>query len=135
MANINTPKNSATRGTRHEGKAITGKFIHQNLSDEKPRVYHIDLNERFQPDKFSLSLYNVTFPAWLPERIRRQAEDALRGFTEDMALEIADNLIDCWCYGVRHYTGIKHVDRLLNSMYNRILFCAREKGIELKGNI
>lgn len=103
--------------------------------NKKDNIHRRDLNYKYQPDSFSLMLYDATFPEWLPERIRRQAENVLRGFTEDMALEIADNLIDCWCYGVRHYIGIKHVDCLLNSMYNRILFCAREKGIELKGYI
>ena len=102
---------------------------------KRNNIYRRDLSGTFKPDSFCLMIYNATIPEWLPERIRRQAEDALRGFTEDMALEIADNLIDCWCYGVRHYIGIKHVDCLLNSMYNRILFCAREKGIELKGYI
>ena len=44
----------------------------------------------------------------------------LLGFTDDMQLEIADDLLDAVCHGWEHYTGICHIDKKLKSFYQRI---------------
>ena len=119
MAKDNNKTHSATRGTRQKASVRSCKCR--------------DLNDKYQPDKYCQMLLEVTTPEWIPERIRRQVEDSLRGFSGEMAFEIVNNLIDLWTFGVRRFTSIKHVDRLLNSLYNRILYCAHEKGIELRG--
>ena len=41
------------------------------------------------------------------------------------------NMMDCWTYGVRHYIGILYIDSMLNSLYNKIAFCAEQQEIEL----
>ena len=43
--------------------------------------------------------------------------DFLLGFTDDMQLEIADNLLDAVCYGWEHYIGIRHIDNAMKSFY------------------
>ena len=119
MAKTNPPKNSATRGTRQKTSVRSCKCR--------------DLSDKFQPDKHCQMVLEVATPEWIPERIRRQVEDSLRGFSGEMAYEIVNNLIDLWTFGVRRFTNIKHVDCLLNSLYNRILYCARQRGIEFRG--
>ena len=103
----------------------------QSAQGAKKSVFFRDLWNKYQPDDFARGLMEATFPWWLSERLRRQAVDALRGLDERMALEVADDLIDCWTYGVRHYIGILYIDSMLNSMYNKILYCAEQQEIEL----
>jgi recombination protein RecA len=49
----------------------------------------------------------------------------------EQALEIADNLIDCWTGLGLRVTGIDHVDELLGRLYMRILSYAHRNGIKL----
>lgn len=109
------------------------EFINGSMGvpKKKESEYRTDMRWKYQPDTFAESLMDNSFPDWLPERLRQQAKDALRGFREDMALEVADNLLDAWTYGVRHYIGIAHVDRMLHSLYNKVFHCAKQEGIEL----
>ena len=98
------------------------------------RILHQDLDgyERYQPDDFCLSLWGDTMPDWIEDDLRDDLVDALRGFTDDMALEIADNMIDCWCGESLHLTGIKHVDALLWQLYAKILDRAHVMGIKFE---
>ena len=89
----------------------------------------------FLPDAFAAGLIEDTTPDWMPERLQVQMRDALRGFTKGMALEVADNLIDCYSYGVRHYIGIEHVDKMLYSLYNKILYAASQQDVSLPDHI
>ena len=43
--------------------------------------------------------------------------DYLLGYTDDMQLEIADNLLDAVCYGWQHYIGIPHIDMIMQGFY------------------
>lgn len=97
-------------------------------------IYHQDLDrdEHYQPDGFCLGLWEDTMPDWIGDDLRDDLVDALRGFDEDMALEIADNVIDCWCGTSLHSTGIKHVDALLWQLYAKILDRAHVMGIKLE---
>lgn len=106
----------------------------KHRKDLKMRIIHQDLdrNERYQPDRFSLFVWNHTMPDWIGDELRDDLIDALRGFNEDMALEIADNMIDCWCGTILHTTGIKHVDALLWQLYAKILERAHVMGIKLE---
>ena len=90
-----------------------------------------DLRGLYKPDGFAVNLLRMTTPEWVPERILHMAEESTRGLTEDMALEVADNVVDAWHFGVLHYTGIPHIDRMLRSLYNRILYAASKQGIRL----
>lgn len=101
--------------------------------DQKMKIFYSELNNRgYEPDGFCLSLWNMTMPDWIPENLRADMVDALRGYDEDMALEIADNLIDCWTGLGLHVTGIRHVDAMLWDFYWRILDCAHTKGIKIE---
>lgn len=102
--------------------------------DVMTSVYRSDQRCKYMPDEFAEGLLRSTFPKWMPARLRRQAIDALRGFDEDMALEIADDLMDFYTYGVRHYIGIDHVDSMLYSLYNKFQYRAKQKGITLPGH-
>ena len=97
----------------------------------KMEIFYRDLNRGYEPDGLCLRLFDMTMPDWIPENLRADMVDALRGFDEDMALEIADNLIDCWTGLGLRVTGIGHVDELLGRLYMRILDCAHSKGIKL----
>ena len=55
-----------------------------------------------------------------------------QGFTEDMALIIVDDLIDCMTGLGLHVTGFGHVDDLLGHLYAKILTCAFKQGIHLE---
>ena len=101
--------------------------------DQKMQIFYSELNNRgYEPDRFCLRLWDMTMPDWISKDLRADLVDALRGFDEDMALEIADNLIDCWSGLGLHVTGIGHVDELLGRLYMRILSCANNKGIVLE---
>ena len=43
--------------------------------------------------------------------------DYLLGFTDDMQLVIADNLLDAVCHGWEHYIGIRHIDNIMKNFY------------------
>ena len=81
------------------------------------KIFYRDLNRGYEPDGFCLYLWDVTMPDWIPENLRADMVDALRGFDEDMAQEIADNLVD--------------FDELLGRLYMRILSYAHRNGIKL----
>lgn len=90
-----------------------------------------DLRGLYQPDAFAVRLLNVTRPEWIPQRVFDLAVNVTRGLTEDMALEVADNVADAWHFGVLHYTCIPHIDTPLRSIYNKIMYAAYKNGIEL----
>lgn len=123
-------------GTKKNMKKIEFKAFQaakggKTRNDQKMKIFYRDLNRGFEPDGFCLSLWDVTMPDWIPENLRADMVDALRGFDEDMALEIADNLIDCWTGLGLRVTGIDHVDELLGRLYMRILSYAHRNGIKL----
>ena len=99
--------------------------------DRKMKISYCNLNPNYEPDSFCLSLFDMTMPDWISNELQKDMVDALRGYNENMALEIADNLVDCWSGLGLHATGINHVDELLGRLYMRILACAHEKGIKL----
>ena len=96
---------------RNEFKAFQAAKGGKTRKDRKMKISYHDLNRGFEPDGDMV--------------------DALRGFDEDMALEIADNLIDCWTGLGLRVTGIDHVDELLGRLYMRILSYAHRNGIKL----
>ena len=96
------------------------------------RIFYSELNKSVEPDGFALSLLNDTMPEWIKPSLRIDMVEALRGYNEEMALEIVDDLIDCWTGLGLHVTGLKFVDELLGRFYTRIIRCAEKKGIKLE---
>ena len=99
--------------------------------NQKMQIFHRDLNQSVEPDGFALALLNDTIPDGINPTLRFDMVDSLAGYNEDVALEIVDNLIDCWSGLGLHTTGLKYVDELLGKLYIRILECAHRKGITL----
>ena len=117
---------------KRDFKAFRAAKNSKTRRDKKMTIFYSELNNRgYEPDGFCLSLWNMTMPDWIPENLRADMVDALRDYDEDMALEIADNLIDCWSGLGLHVTGIDHVDELLGRLYMRILSVAHRSGINL----
>ena len=46
--------------------------------------------------------------------------DYMYGFTENIQLEIANDLLDAVCYAWEHYIGIRHIDQKLKNFYQLI---------------
>ena len=51
------------------------------------------------------------------DKLFQDMKDYLLGFTDDMQLEIADNLLDAVCSGWEHYINIPHIDTKMKSFY------------------
>lgn len=100
--------------------------------DQKMKIFYHDLKHSVESDRFALGLLNDTMPDWLYKGLRKDMVYSLKGFTEDVALEIVDNLIDCWTGLGLHLTGIRHVDAMLWDFYWRILDCAHTKGVKIE---
>lgn len=100
--------------------------------DQKMKIFYHDLKHSVESDRFALGLLNDSMPDWLYKGLRKDMVYSLKGFTEDVALEIVDNLIDCWTGLGLHLTGIRHVDAMLWDFYWRILDCAHTKGIKIE---
>lgn len=100
--------------------------------DQKMKIFYSELNHRVEPDGFALGLLKDTMPDWLYKGLRKDMVNSLKGFTEDVALEIVDDLVDVWSGFGFHLTGIGHVDAMLWDFYWRILDCAHAKGIKIE---
>ena len=116
---------------KRDFKAFQAAKCGKIRKDRKTNIIFQELNRGFEPDGFCLSLWDVTMPTWIPKNLRADMVDALRGYDKDMALEIADNLMDCWSGNGLHVTGIDHIDELLGRLYMRILSYAHRNGIKL----
>ena len=87
---------------------------------------------KFAPDQFATSLLTMCVPDWIPSNLFLEITDSLRGFDSEMALVIADDIIDCWSGLGLHVTGVQHIDDLLGRLYARVLMCAFKQGIHLE---
>ena len=112
--------------------AILATMSSKIRKEKKMEIFYQDLNYSVEPDGFALSLLNDTMPDWLYKGLRIDMVNSLKGFSEEVALEIADNLIDCWSGVGLHLTDIKHIDTMLWDFYGRILDCAHTKGITIE---
>ena len=98
----------------------------------KMKIFYHDLKHSVESDGFALGLLNDSMPDWLYKGLRKDMVNSLKGFTDGVALEIVDDLIDCWTGLGLHLTGIRHVDAMLWDFYWRILDCAHTKGIKIE---
>lgn len=102
------------------------------VSKHEMRISDQSHEMHFEPDTFSTSLLTMCKPDWVPPGLFFEVTDSLRGFTDDMALIIADDIIDAWSGLGLHITGYRHIDDLLGHLYTKILACAFKKGIKLE---
>ena len=137
MAN-NNQKKSATCGTKSEQYVGLGQL--RTAMDGRSKSYELKMTifdqrgemSKFAPDSFATSLLTMCVPDWIPSNLYFEITDSLRGFDSEMALVIADDIIDCWSGLGLHVTGIQHIDDLLGRLYAKILTCAFKQGIHLK---
>ena len=91
------------------------------------KVYEQDLTYKYGIDSTAQFIMDG-----LEERVSPELLELLNamllGFSDDMQLEIADDLLDFVCMHVIHTTGCLSADAVLKSCYKWI---AEEKGIEL----
>lgn len=104
----------------------------RNSREPKMKIFNQSREMNFVPDQFATAILTDCKPDWIPLDLFFDMTDSLRGFTEDMALIIVDDLVDCWSGLGMHVTGFRHIDDLLGHFYARILMCAFKKGINLK---
>ena len=124
---------TAKRGTKHEGRVVFGSEVRPSRVHEyEMRILDQSPEMNFETDSFSAALLANTIPEWGSPELYFEVTDSLRGFTEDMALIIADDIVDCWCGLGLHFTGYQHIDDLLGHLYSKILACAFRKGIKLE---
>lgn len=88
--------------TVENGKKFDNDLRDQNPIDSVAQTVLENVNTRITDD-----LYN-------------DIVESLRGFTEEVQLEIADNVLDYVCHKWVHKTNLKSVDTLLFGMYARI---------------
>ena len=112
------------RRTRHAAKS-------SNSREQKMNIFNQSGEMNFVPDSFAAALLADCKPDWIPVELFFEMTDSLIGFTPEMALVIADDLIDCWSGLGMHVTGIDHIDEQLGRLYMRILSCAYRNGIKL----
>ena len=84
-----------------------GKEFYHDLKDQNP----IDSVAR-------TVLENVE--SRITDDLYKDILESLRGFTDDIQLEIADDVLDYVCHKWVHKTNLKSVDTLLFGMYARI---------------
>ena len=102
-------------------------------SDQKMQIFdQRGEMSKFAPDQFATSLLTMCAPDWISTNLFFEITDSLRGFDSEMALVIADDIIDCWSGLGLHVTGIQHIDDLLGRLYARLLTCAFEQGVHLE---
>lgn len=102
-------------------------------SDQKMQIFdQRGEMSKFAPDQFATSLLTMCAPDWISTNLFFEITESLRGFDSEMALVIADDIIDCWSGLGLHVTGIQHIDDLLGRLYARLLTCAFEQGVHLE---
>lgn len=94
------------------------------------KLYEQDLTYQFGIDSTAQFIMDGLEDRVSPELLEL-LNSMLLGFSDDMQLEIADDLLDFVCMHVIHTTGCLSADAVLESCYKWI---ADEKGIELTFN-
>ena len=117
---------------KNEFPAFLAAMSSKTRKNQKMRIFYSELNQSVKPDGFALGLLNDTMPDWIKPSLKLDMVEALKGYNEEVALEIVDDLIDCWTGLGLHVTGLKYVDELLGRFYTRIIRCAEKEGIKLE---
>ena len=82
----------------------------------KPKVFVCDMKTHCHIDCTAQSLMEIV-EGHVSPKLFEDMMDYLHGYSDDMQLEIADNLLDAVCYGWRHYIGIPHIDMIMQGFY------------------
>lgn len=82
------------------------------------------------PDAFAVNMLTRCLPYWMPEELREEMVNALRGYDRITAISIADCLIDCSSGGALRLLGDPEIDKPLRRLYRKILKSASSQGIK-----
>lgn len=80
------------------------------------KIFNRDMRAQYPVDGVAKSVLE-NIEGRVSKKLYEDMMDYLPGFTDDMQLEIADNLLDAVCYGWQHYIGIAHIDVKMKSFY------------------
>lgn len=80
------------------------------------KYYEQNLRAQFPIDGTSASVLQC-LEGRVSDRLISDMREYLLGYSDDMQLEIADNLLDCATGQSIHYTGLKYIDRMLKAFY------------------
>ena len=100
--------------------------------EKKMKIFDQSFEVDVLPDDFAVSVLDACVPDWIPLDFYMEIIECLCGFTPEMALIIADDVVDCWSGLGLNVTGLKHVDDMLGRLYMQILDCAHREGITLE---
>ena len=80
------------------------------------KIFNRDVRPEYSIDGTAKSVMEC-IEGRVSEELYRDMMNYLLGYSDDMQLEIADNLLDAVCYGWRHYIGIPHIDMIMHVFY------------------
>ncbi len=101
MEKYSKTRKSATRGIKSElnvgldmlRSAMDGR---SDSCEPKMKIFNQCGEMDFIPDSFASALLADCKPDWIPLDLYFEITDSLIGFDPEMALVIADDIIDCW---------------------------------------
>jgi hypothetical protein len=96
------------------------KEIFERAAKAEPKrerkIFNRDVRPEYSIDGTAKSVMEC-IEGRVSDELYQDMMDYLLGYTDDMQLEIADNLLDAVCYGWQHYIGIPHIDMIMQGFY------------------
>ena len=86
----------------------------------------------YKPDSSSVKYLEETMPNWVPNRLKADVVESMRGFNHYVALDIAIFATDCAVYGTCTFTELPNIDSILKHHYNAIIHTAQKLGLTLR---
>ena len=83
---------------------------------EEKKIFKRDMRHECSIDVTAKSVMEC-IEGRVSEKLYQDMMAFLFGFTENMQLEIADNLLDAVCHGWKHYINIPHIDNKMKGFY------------------
>lgn len=80
------------------------------------KVFHRDMRPECRIDGTAKFVMDC-IEGRISDKLYQDMMDYLLGFSDDMQLEIADNLLDAVCSGWEHYIHIPHIDYQMKCFY------------------
>lgn len=86
------------------------------IPKREPKVFKRNMRPECHIDGTAKSVMEC-IEGRVSDELYQNMMDYLLGYTNDMQLEIADNLLDAVCSGWEHYINIPHIDTKMKSFY------------------
>jgi hypothetical protein len=99
---------------------INMKEIFERAAKAEPKrerkIFNRDVRPEYSIDGTAKSVMEC-IEGRVSEELYQDMMTYLLGYSDNMQLEIADNLLDAVCYGWRHYIGIPQIDMIMHVFY------------------